>query len=254
MNIVVPVKFVPDLVEELVIDESGLTLDASWVRLVLNELDEHAIEQAILLKEAGGGQVTIIALDVEGADDVLYTAAAKGADRLIKLTGSRIGEVGNYALGRILANAVKALRPELILCGVQAHNDLDGSVGPQLAEQLGMPYVGYVAGVAAGGDRVTVRKEYPGGLLGEMVVSLPAVLGIQAAEKPPRYVPISRIRQAMRTTTIEDQSAAEPESPNGLTVSRMAKPEVGERAQMIEGDVDQIAARLTEIFKQLGAI
>ena len=87
MNIVVPIKMVPDLVEELVIDASGTKLDPDALRLKLNELDEHAIEQAILLKEKGAGQVTVVAPDVEGVDDALFTAAAKGADRLVKLTG-----------------------------------------------------------------------------------------------------------------------------------------------------------------------
>ena len=87
MNIVVVVKLVPDLVEELAIDESGTALDTTYLRLIVNELDNHAVEQAILLKESAGGQVTVIAPDLEGVDDVLFTAAAKGADRLIKLTG-----------------------------------------------------------------------------------------------------------------------------------------------------------------------
>ena len=88
MNIVVPIKLVPDLVEELSIDESGVALDTTWMRMIINEFDDHAIEQAILLKEQGSGHVTVIAPEIEGVDDVLYTAAAKGADRLIKLTGN----------------------------------------------------------------------------------------------------------------------------------------------------------------------
>src|SRR4030067_1763329 len=91
MNIIVPVKLVPDLVEELTIDGGGVVLDTSWLRLILNEFDDHAIEQAILLKERSGGQVTVVAPDVEGIDDVLYTAVAKGADRLIKLVGDFAG-------------------------------------------------------------------------------------------------------------------------------------------------------------------
>ena len=99
MHIVVPVKFVPDLVEELEIDESGTALDTTWLRLMLSEFDDHAIEQAILLKEAGGGQVTVVAPDVEDADAVLFTAAAKGTDRQIKLTGD-FEEANNHALAR----------------------------------------------------------------------------------------------------------------------------------------------------------
>jgi electron transfer flavoprotein beta subunit len=254
MNIVVAVKFVPDLVEELEIDESGAALDMTYMRLILNEFDDHAIEQAILLKESGAGEVMVVAPELEGADDALYMAAAKGADRLIKLTGSFEEVMCNYGLSRVFANAIHTLRPELILTGVQAHNDLDGAVGPQLAEHLGMPYVGYLAGVKIEGDKAIVRKEYPGGLIAEMEVKLPAVLGIQAAEKPPRYVPISKVRQAMKTSAIEEQPAAEMEAICESTVTRMFQPEVGERATMLEGDEAEVAARLVEILKEQGVL
>ncbi len=254
MNIVVPIKLVPDLVEELVIDANGARLDPTVLRLKLNEFDDHAIEQAILLKEKGAGQVTVVAPDVDGADDALYTAAAKGADRLIKLTGNWQSGVNNHALARAFANLVKTLRPEVILTGVQAHNDLDGAVGPQLAEHLGMPYVGYVSGVAVCDGKVEVRKEFPGGLIAEMEVVLPAVLGIQAAEKPPRYVPISKVRQTMKTAAIEKFPAAELEAGGAPTAIRLFQPPAGARAIMIEGDADAVATRLVEIFKERGVL
>ena len=143
MKIAVPVKFVPDLVEELTIDPSGVALDTTWLRLIISEFDDHAVEQAILLKERAGGQVTVMTIEAEGSDDFLFTAAAKGADQLIKLTGD-FSNVNNHALARVYADLLKETQPDLVLTGVQAHNDLDGSVGPLLAEYLGLPYVGYV--------------------------------------------------------------------------------------------------------------
>lgn len=254
MHIVVTAKLVPDLVEELEIADSGTALDMTWLRLIINEFDEHAIEQAILLKEKSGAEVTIIAPDMEGMDDVLFTAAAKGADRLIKLTGDFGEGVNNHTLARAYAATVKELQPELILTGVQGNNDLDGSVGPLLAEYLGMSYVGYVAGVSLEGDKITVQKEYPGGLIGEIEARLPSVLGIQAAEEPPRYVAVSKVRQMMKTAAIEEKSIPDLETSGGLTITRMYLPEAAERAEMIEGDEEEIAARLVEIFKEIGVI
>jgi electron transfer flavoprotein beta subunit len=254
MNIVVAVKLVPDLVEELEIDDSGAALDMTWMRLIINEFDDHAIEQAILLKEHGGGQVTVVVPDAEGADDMLFAAAAKGADRLIKLMGDFEEGANNHALARVLAAVVKELQFDLVLTGVQAHDDLDGSVGPLLAEHLGMPYVGYVAGVEVSDGVATARKEYPGGLIGEMEVTLPTVLGIQAADEPPRYVPISKIRQTMKTTSIEEQDADELDPSGAPAVNRMFEPETGERATMIEGDEDEIAAKLVEVFQEAGIL
>ena len=254
MHIVVPVKLVPDLVEELVMDESGAALDASAVRLVLSEFDDHAIEQAILLKERSGGQVTVVAPAVEGADEVLYTAAAKGADRLVRLTNDFERGMNNHGLARALAEVLKTLQPDLVLTGVQAHDDLDGSLGPLLAEYCGMPYVGYVAGLALAEGKAVARKEYPGGLAAEMEITLPAVLGIQAAERPPRYVAVSKVRQAMRTATIAETRVASLEPGGGPAITRLFLPEAGRQAVMIEGSVEEIAARLVAIFKELGLL
>jgi electron transfer flavoprotein beta subunit len=253
-HIVVTAKMVPDLVEELEIAENGTALDMTWLRLIINEFDDHAIEQAILLKEKFGGEVTVVTPDVEGMDDVLFTAAAKGADRLIKLVGDFEEGVNNHALARAFTPTVKELMPDLILTGVQANNDLDGSVGPYLAEYLGMSYVGYVSGVSLEGDKVTVQKEYPGGLIGEMEVGLPAVLGIQAAEEPPRYVAVSKVRQVMKTATIDEGEILELDPSGGLTVNSMYKPEATERAEMLEGDEEEVAAKLVEIFKEAGVL
>jgi electron transfer flavoprotein beta subunit len=253
MNIVVLVKLVPDLVEELNVDASGAALDTAWMRMIINEFDDHAIEQGILLKERGGGQVTVVAPDLEGVDDVLFTAAAKGADKLIKIKGNFSG-VNNHALARAVAAVVKGLQPDLVLTGVQAHNDLDGSVGPLLAECLGMPYVGYISGVALSGGKATARKEYPGGLIAEMDVTLPAVLGIQAAEQPPRYVAVSKVRMVMKTAAIEEQSAAALNPAGGPAVGRMFQSESGARAEMLTGSPDEVADRLVSIFKELGVL
>ncbi|MBT8239637.1 MAG: electron transfer flavoprotein subunit beta/FixA family protein [Acidimicrobiia bacterium] len=255
MNVVVPVKLVPDLVEDLEIEESGTTLDTTWLRFILNEVDEHALEQALLLKERHTGTVALISLDGEGVDDVLYASAAKGADHLIKLTGVEFGDdVNNHAVARLYGAIIEQLEPELVLVGVQAHNDLEGSLGPLLAEYLAMPYVGYVSGVDVSEGNCQVLKEYPGGLIAEMEVVLPAVLGVQAAEAPPRYVAISRIRQAMKTTSLDERAAADPDSSGGPTVETMFKPETGGRATMISGDEDEVADRIVELLRELGKV
>ncbi len=254
MNIVVLAKLVPDLVEELTIDASGTALDMAFARLIINEFDDHAIEQGILLKEHGGGQVIVVVPDVEGVDDILFTAAAKGADRLIKIRADSGATMNNHALARDFVVVVKELQPDLVLTGVQAHNDMDGSVGALLAEYLGMPYVGYVSGVEINDGRGKARKEYPGGLTAEMDVTLPAVLGIQAAEKPPRYVAVSKVRQVMKTATIEERSMPSIDASGGVCITRLFKPEATQRATMLSGTPDEIAAKLVGVFQELGVL
>lgn len=252
MNIAALIKLVPDLVEELEIAGDGKALDTTFMRTIINEPDEHAVEQAILLKERGGGTVTVLGPDVEDMENVLFTSAARGADRIIKLAGDFGLDMNNHALARAFASALGDLKPDLILTGVGAHNDLDGSLGPLVAEQMGLPYVGYISAVVAGSGKLTVKKEYPGGLMAEMEVRLPAVLGIQSSEEPPRYVAVSKVRQAMKTGTIDEQSVADLDPSGGLAVARMFQPEAAERAEMIEGDIDAIAERLVELLGELG--
>ncbi|MEJ5203514.1 MAG: hypothetical protein WHV66_14920, partial [Anaerolineales bacterium] len=100
MNILVLIQMVPDLVEELVLDRDGVHLDPFSIHWVINEFDDYAVEQAVLLKERLGARVSVAAPAMEGVDDVLFTAAAKGADILIKLNGDFEADFNNHSLAR----------------------------------------------------------------------------------------------------------------------------------------------------------
>ena len=248
MNIVVLMKRVPDLVEDLEVDGSGMALDPDSVELKLNEFDDHALEEALLVKEETGGRVTVMALDGEGVDKILFTALAKGADRALKIVD--VGDVsGNTGLAEIFLAAAGADSPDLLLTGVQAADDRDGQLAPIVAALGSMPCVEVVTAVQPDGGTVTVHKEYSGGVLAELEVDLPAVLGIQAARQTPRYAPVSKVRQIQQSTTLETQGA----SPGGAGVEfgvvEMTPPESGEGAQMLD-DVEE----LVELLAQKGVI
>ena len=77
--------------------------------------------------------MTVVAPDIDGADDALYTAAAKGAERLVKVSAEFNDGSNTHAIARLYAPIIKAAHADLVLTGVQAHNSLDGSLGPILA-------------------------------------------------------------------------------------------------------------------------
>ncbi len=256
MEIIVAVKQVPDLIEELEINEEGTGLDPDLLSFVLNEFDDHALEEALLLKEEVGGSVTVIGVDTtDELDQALYTAIAKGADRAVKLVGDFEEEgLSSHAVARLLADAIGGMAYDLILVGVQAADDLDGQIAPMLATHLGLPHVGVVTGVQVQDGTATVHKEFWGGIMAELEVTLPAVLGIQAARQPPRYAPVSRVRQAMKSATIEEIEVDEvPEVPIA-PVRRMFKPEATGRAEIIEGDEEEVAGRIVEILQERGIL
>jgi len=258
MKILVLLKMVPDVVEELEVAGDGVSLDRGFLRLIINERDENALEQALILKERHQGTVVVAAPEAPEVDDVLYTALARGADRVLKVTGLD-EELGSRASAGLLAAtlpAVPDLFPvDLVLTGCQAIDDLDGLAGPVVAEHLGIPYLGIVTGLAVDSSNIAhLSREYSGGVRGRFEVDLPAVVGIQGAEKPPRYVPIAKVRAAMASGRIESIPAGAAAEASLLDVVEMRRPVVAERAEMITGDADQIAARICEILDGRGLL
>lgn len=258
MNLFVLLKMVPDTVEELSVTDNGKSLDSEYLRYKLSDPDEHALEQALLLKENHGGNVTVIAIDSPELDDALYTALAKGADRAVKLAGE-FGGIQSLPTAQVLSAFLRAggegvPRDALILLRGQAIDDLDGEVGPYLAELLEAPYACVVTGAEPVEAGVAVTKEFSGGLRGTFELPLPAVLGIQSAEKPPRYVPFAKVRAAMKSGEIETVEVATPESPPRLEIDRMYPPEVTGRAEMLEGSPEEVSERILEVLTQQSLI
>jgi len=258
MNLFVLLKMVPDTVEELNVAPDCPALDAEFLRFKLSDPGEQALEQALLLKEKHGGTVTVVALDAPEVDEVLFTALAKGATRAVKIGGDW-NRLQSFAAGQILAAFLKAAgsalsADALVLLRSQAIDDLEGEIGPYLAEELGVPYAGVVTGVTVTGNSMSIIKEFAGGLRGEFTLPLPAVLGIQSAEKPPRYVPIAKVRAALKSAKIETVDVAPPARLARFALERMYKPEAGGRAQMLEGSPEAVADKLVEVLVQQGLI
>ncbi|MCM8745814.1 hypothetical protein NET03_04660 [Thermomicrobium sp. CFH 73360] len=255
MTIVVVMEQVPDVVEELAIAPSGTDLDRDAVSYVLNEYDDHALEEALLLAEASGDEVVAVGIDTTGElDQTLYTALAKGARRAIKLTGDFEGTwLSTRAAARLLVPVIQELGPRLVLTGVQAPDDLDGQLAPTLAALLGWPHASVVIGSELVDGVVQVRKELWGGITMTLELELPAVLGVQAARQAPRYVPISRVRQVMREASIETR---EVEAPDGLVpaVTTLRVPEQAGRAEILTGSPAEIADRIIELLRARGLL
>jgi electron transfer flavoprotein beta subunit len=103
------------------------------------------------------------------------------------------------------------------------------------------------------GSRATVRKEFPGGRLAVFEVPLPAVLGIQSAEQPPRYVPVSKVTQAKRALQPKELAGPGP-AVAAVTVRRLRKPEPTARAEMVPGDAGQVADWIVRLLRERGLV
>jgi len=247
-------KAVPDLVEEieLTADETGI--DREFLKFVVSEWDAQALEEALLVKDAAGADVVAVGLASDpDIDQALYTALAKGADSAVKVTGGEETMLtGDRAA--LLAGYLAAEPADLVMTGVQAADDIDGQLPPMLAAHLGQPHVSVVVAVEAANGGVTVRQEFAGGLVHELAVQLPAVIGVQAARQAPRYAPITRIRQAMQAGGLREVTAAAATAAPAPTVRRMFRPEQASHAQMLTGSADDVATAIADLLRDRGLV
>jgi electron transfer flavoprotein beta subunit len=198
MNIVVCVKYVPDATGDRKFEGDG-TVDRVGVDGLLSELDEYAVEQALQIKEklADDTEVTVLTVGPEKAVDAVRKALQMGADKGVHVSDEAIA--GSDALGTslVLAEAVKKLDHDLVMCGMSSTDGAMGVVPAMLSERLGLPGVTFGSSVEIDGDTVKIRRD--GDAATVMVeATLPAVLSVTDQTGEARYPSFKGIMAAKK--------------------------------------------------------
>jgi electron transfer flavoprotein beta subunit len=254
MNIAVALRLMPKPGDELEVDESGTDIDRELVEMVINEFDDQALEEAVLIKEATGATVTAVGLRADGMERALRVAYARGADRVVIVDAGDIDVYASRGAAQVFAQAFRELAPDLVLTGVQTPTDVFGQAAPYLAVQLGWPQANVVVGVTVVDGVAHVVQEYAGGRLAVLSLELPAVVGVQSASSPPRYVSMARLRQAMTEVSAETLAVDVEASSAALMVDSLARPEPTSGAMMLEGDPKQLAEQIATVLREHGAL
>lgn len=269
MDIVVCVKHVPDTTEaEIAIREDEKGIKKEGLVFDINEADNYAIEEALLLKEEFGGSVTVLTVGPPEADETLRMCLAKGADKAIRLTDERFEGSDGYATARILAQAIRDMDYDLVLTGCMADDDGAAQVGVTLAEMLGIPHAALVVSTEVEGarsetfaHRMKVHRELEGGLHEVLEIKLPALFTIQTGINEPRYASIFGIRKAMKKQIeilgLEDLDLAEDavgEAGSKTSLIRLFIPEVTTQATILEGSPEEVSSELVTILKNEGVV
>ena len=260
MKILVAVKQVAALDEDFEMRDDGRDVDPDFLIRDLNEWDDFSLEEAVKIKEASAGSVEVVVVSV-GADEVdesLRKCLAKGADRAVRVWDAAVEDSDSIAIARLLAAVARREAPDMLFAGVQSSDQSFASTGIATAAFLGWPHAAVVTNLnySPGAKSAVFRRELEGGLLHEVEIQCPAVLTIQLGINTPRYASLRSIKQAaarpIEVLSLEDVglgSAEVGEAGSASRVRRMYVPDKA-RAQLIEGDVAQQAARLAEIIKE----
>jgi electron transfer flavoprotein beta subunit len=199
MNIVVCVKYVPDAQADRTFVESDKTTDRVGVDGLLSELDEYAIEKALLVTEAGEGEVTVVTVGPEQATDALKKALQMGADKAVHVLDDQIHGSDAFGTSLVLAKAIEKLdpKPDLVLTGMSSTDGVMGVVPTLLAERLALPAVTYASELTVGDGTVTVRRDNDAASQ-TIEASLPALVSVTDQINTPRYPSFKGIMAAKK--------------------------------------------------------
>jgi electron transfer flavoprotein beta subunit len=254
MKIIVCVKQVPDTETRIKIVPEGNAIAEADVNWVVSPYDEYAIEEALRIKEAKGGEVVLVSLGPERAQTALRNGLAMGADRALHLKDALFDATDSLGTARALAAAIKSLAPfDLVLTGQQGVGGDHSQMPGLLAELLDLPQVTVAVKLELQDGKAVVEREIEGARE-TWETSLPAVVSTQKGMNEPRYASLKGIMGAKKKPLEARDAAAlgldaEALSPR-TRVTALALPPSRPAVKMIEGDSGAQAQELIRLLHE----
>ena len=243
MKILVALKQVPDTETKIKIAVDGKSLDAGDVKWITSPYDEYALEEALRLKESMGAEVTAVSVGGDKAKDILRGALALGADGAVLLKASETGDP--LAVARILAAFAQGKGFDLVFLGNKGFGGDNASVGPMLAELMGVAQANVVTKLTVQDGTFVAEREGDAGT--EILEgSLPAVITAQRGLNDPRYANLKGIMAAKKK--VIEELEAEPAACAVATVS-LTLPPARPEGRKLEGDAAAQAAALLGLLR-----
>jgi len=162
MRIVVCVKVVPK-VEEVRFNPETKTVDRSSAKNEINEADKNALEEALKLKQKHQATITVLSMGPPFFDPFLRLCVAMGADDAVLVSDPVFAAADTFATSYVLAEAIKKIGYDLVLCGESTADSGTAQVPPQVAEWLGIPNISYVSSLDLRDGKIIAKRTIKGG-------------------------------------------------------------------------------------------
>ena len=229
MNIVVCVSQTPDTTTKIQVGADSVSIDPTGLKFILNPYDEFAVEEGLQLREAHGGEVTLLCVGNDSAKENIRLGLAMGADKAILVKDE--AKADSFSVASQLTDVLKELNPDIVLLGRQSIDYDSAQMGPTLAEMLGQPCVSFVTNLEVNGTSIKAERDIEGGK--EVVeTSLPCVITTQKGLNEPRYPKLPDIMKAKKKP-IEEREGTAP----GIRVETRSlnKPEQKSGGTLLDG-------------------
>ena len=243
MNIYVLLKRTFDTEEKITLSNGKINEDGA--ECIINPYDEYAVEEAIVVRDAQGGEVTVISVGSEEAEKQLRTALAMGADKAVLInTEDDLDESDQYTTSKIIAEYLKDKNADLIIAGNVAIDSGSGQVGPRVAELLNIPYITTITKLEIDGTTATIVRDVEGD--SEIIeTSLPLLVTAQQGLNEPRYPSLPGIMKAkkkpLEELELDDLDLDEDDVEAKTKTIEIFLPAKKEEGRILEGDIqDQV--------------
>jgi len=250
MKIAVCVKQVPTRDWQPRVDDARAWIREQDASYEMNEPDAYALEEALRLKEAHGGEVVACSAGPARVGQVIREALARGADRGIHVEDDLLASADAFMVADALASAMKDEGFDLILTGLQSDDQGFAQTGVVLAERLGLPHATIIMEVQAGAREASLRvkRELEGGWFQWVTMPLPAVLTIQSGINQLRYATLKGIMAAKK------KDVRKAPLPAGLAprqkIVSLYVPEKTKKTQLIAGSPAEAAKELVRKLRE----
>ncbi len=199
-NIVVLIKQVPDTWSERKLSDGDFTLDREAADAVLDEINERAVEEALLIKEKQGGDssVTVLTAGPQRATEAIRKALSMGADKAVHLKDDGLHGSDVIQTAWALARALGTIEgTDLVIAGNEATDGVGGAVPAVIAEYLGLPQLTHLRKLTVEGDKVTGERETDDGVF-TLEATLPAIVSVNEKINEPRFPSFKGIMAAKK--------------------------------------------------------
>lgn len=197
-NIVVLIKQVPDYESEKKLNEADYTLDREAADVVLDEINERAVELALQLKEAGGGEVTVLCAGPDRATDAIRKALSMGADKAVHLNDPALHGSDVVQTSWALANVLGTIEgTELVICGNEASDGRMGATPAIIAEYLGLPQLTHMTSLELADGQAKGVRETDEGVF-DVEATLPCIVSVSEKINEPRFPSFKGIMAAKK--------------------------------------------------------
>jgi electron transfer flavoprotein beta subunit len=250
VNIYVLLKRTFDTEEKITLSNGKINEDGA--EFIINPYDEYAVEEAIQVRDAQGGEVTVVSVGNEETEKQLRTALAMGADKAVLINIEDDIENGDqFTTAKILAEYLKEKEADLILAGNVAIDGGSGQVGPRVAEALDIPYITTITKLEINGENVSVTRDVEGD--SEVIeTSLPLLVTAQQGLNEPRYPSLPGIMKAKKKPLdeleLDDLDLEEDDVKAKTKIIEVYLPPKKEAGKVLSGD---ISAQVTELVQLL---